>query len=80
MSRTNNHRVSRRVRVVELPEEAHAAPRQRYTDPDVTPTGIIQGVRRRGRHSDPSLDPLQRVLFRDVATGPTEVTSTPEGL
>ena len=46
--------------------------------PVTTPTGIVQGARRRGRRGDRTLDPVRRVLFHSATSGSTEAVP-PEG-
>jgi len=46
--------------------------------PISTPAAVTQGVSRRGRRGDPSLDPVRRVLFRSTDTGSVDVPPAPE--
>ena len=46
--------------------------------PISTPAAVTQGVRRRGRRGDPSLDPVRRVLFRSTDAGSVDVPPAPE--
>ena len=76
--------VSRRVRVVDPPAAPRVIPwqpRVQDSQPTNTPTGIIQGARRRGRRGDRTLDPVRRVLFRessDVAAVPEPQQGNPD--
>ena len=75
---------SRRVRVQDPPAKPREIPWEpaqqcfQERQPVTTPTGIVQGARRRGRRGDRTLDPVRRVLFHSATSGSTEAVP-PEG-